>query len=185
MPGRKSRRIPHTPPGVIGDALEEGVSIRRPDGASEGRMDRVDVRGAAGRARCGAGARRMRGRPECAGSGRHAGDRRSPSSTATTTSPSCWPAKAPSVNLADRTGATPLYSAVDMHTLVTSFGRPELPRAVTDGSVGAARMLLAHGANPERAAQDEGAEAHIPGRATRGWPKARRRSCARPRPAMS
>jgi ankyrin repeat protein len=30
---------------------------------------------------------------------------------------------------------------------VTSFGRPELPRAVTDGSVGAAKMLIAHRAN--------------------------------------
>ena len=56
--------------------------------------------------------------------------------------------KGANVNLADRTGATPLYSAVDMHTLVTSFGRPDLPRAVSEGSVGAAKMLLAHGADP-------------------------------------
>jgi ankyrin repeat protein len=56
-------------------------------------------------------------------------------------------ARGADVNVADRTGATPLYSAVDMHTLVTSFGRPELPRAVTEGSVGAAKMLIARGAN--------------------------------------
>ena len=32
--------------------------------------------------------------------------------------------KGANVNLADRTGTTPLYSAVDMHTMPTTFGRP-------------------------------------------------------------
>ena len=58
--------------------------------------------------------------------------------------------KGADLNRSDRTGVTPLYAAVDMHTLVTSFGRPELPREVTEGSVDAARMLLAHGADPNR-----------------------------------
>ena len=53
------------------------------------------------------------------------------------------------VNVADRTGATPLYSAVDMHTLASSFGRPDLPHPAVGGSVEAVRMLLAHGADPD------------------------------------
>jgi ankyrin repeat protein len=56
-------------------------------------------------------------------------------------------ARGADVNVADRTGATPLYSAVDMHTLVTSFGRPELSHAMTAGSVDAAKMLIARGAD--------------------------------------
>ena len=143
----KVTAYPHTPPGVIGDALEEGYSYVGqtvlPRGgwtalmyaARQGALD-----AARALAECGAdlNAHDPDGTPR---------DRRSPSSTATTTSPSCWPAKARTSTVADRTGATPLYSAVDMHTLVTSFGRPELPRAVTEGSVGTAKMLIAHGAN--------------------------------------
>ncbi len=52
------------------------------------------------------------------------------------------------VNLADRTGMTPLYAAVDMHTMPSSYGRPAPSPQVIDGSVDAARMLLAHGAGP-------------------------------------
>jgi ankyrin repeat protein len=51
-------------------------------------------------------------------------------------------------NLADRTGMTPLYAAVDMHTMPASYGRPAPSPRVINGSVDAARMLLAHGANP-------------------------------------
>jgi hypothetical protein len=51
-------------------------------------------------------------------------------------------------NLADSKGMTPLYAAVDMHTLATTFGRPDPPRTVIEGSVGAISMLLAHGADP-------------------------------------
>jgi len=58
--------------------------------------------------------------------------------------------KGADVNQPDRMGATPLYSAVDMHTLTTSFGRPALTRAETDGSVGIATLLLAHGADTNR-----------------------------------
>ena len=63
-------------------------------------------------------------------------------------------AKGASVNLGDRTGATPLYSAVDMHTMPTSFGRPELTPTVIEGSVGAVKMLLAHGADPNARLKD-------------------------------
>jgi ankyrin repeat protein len=52
------------------------------------------------------------------------------------------------INLADRTGMTPLYAAVDMHTMPSSYGRPAPSPQVIDGSVGAARMLLTHGADP-------------------------------------
>lgn len=51
------------------------------------------------------------------------------------------------VNLADRTGMTPLYAAVDLHTMPSSYGRPAPSPQVIDGSVDAARMLLAHGAD--------------------------------------
>ena len=51
-------------------------------------------------------------------------------------------------NVADIKGMTPLYAAVDVHTLATTFGRPDPPRTVTDGSIDAVRRLLAAGANP-------------------------------------
>ena len=41
-----------------------------------------------------------------------------------------------------------------MHTMPTSFGRPELPAAVIEGSVGAVKMLLAHGADPNARLKD-------------------------------
>jgi ankyrin repeat protein len=52
-------------------------------------------------------------------------------------------------NLADIKGMTPLYAAVDMHTLPTTFGRPDPPPMVKAGAVDAAKMLLAHGARPD------------------------------------
>jgi uncharacterized protein len=51
-------------------------------------------------------------------------------------------------NLADIKGMTPLYAAVDMHTIGNNFGRPYPTHDVIEGSVGAVRMLLKHGANP-------------------------------------
>jgi len=51
-------------------------------------------------------------------------------------------------NLADRTGMTPLYAAVDLHTMQLGFGRPDPPPAVVAGSVDIVKALLAHGANP-------------------------------------
>jgi ankyrin repeat protein len=142
----KVTAYPHTPPGVIGDALEEGYSYVGqtvlPRGgwtalmyaARQGALDAAQAL-----AECGADV-----------------NVQDPDGTPAITFAvinghydlaELLAAKGANVNLADRTGATPLYSAVDMHTLVTSFGRPELPRAVADGSVGAAKMLIAHGAN--------------------------------------
>ena len=54
-------------------------------------------------------------------------------------------------NLPDKTGMTALYAAVDMHTVAFTFGRPDPTREVLDGAVGAIRTLLSHGANPNAA----------------------------------
>jgi len=140
---------PHTPPGVIGDALEEGYSYVGqtvlPRGgwtalmyaARQGSLD-------AARALAESGADVNIADPDG-----------TPALTFAIINGHYDVAallvdKGADVNQPDRTGATPLYSAVDMHTLQTSFGRPELTRVVTDGSVGAAKMLLAHGADPNR-----------------------------------
>jgi ankyrin repeat protein len=50
-------------------------------------------------------------------------------------------------DIADIKGMTPLYAAVDMHTLGDTFGRPYPPKQVIDGSLDAARLLLAAGAD--------------------------------------
>ncbi|HUK32803.1 MAG TPA: ankyrin repeat domain-containing protein, partial [Vicinamibacterales bacterium] len=140
---------PHTPPGVIGDALEEDVSYVGqtvlPRGgwtalmyaARQGALD-------AARALVQAGASLNLADPDG-----------TPALTFAIINghydvATLLVKSGADVNQPDRTGATPLYSAVDMHTLVTSFGRPELTRAVTDGSLDAAKMLLAHGADPNR-----------------------------------
>ena len=51
-------------------------------------------------------------------------------------------------NLADIKGMTPLYSAIDMHTLGDTFGRPYPAPPVIEGSIPVVKMLLARGANP-------------------------------------
>ena len=50
-------------------------------------------------------------------------------------------------NVGDIKGMTPLYAAVDMHTIGDTFGRPYPVKAVIDGSLDAARMLIKGGAN--------------------------------------
>ena len=145
----KVTAYPHTPPGVIGDALEEGYSYVGqtvlPRGgwtalmyaARQGALD-------AARALAESGADLRSADPDG-----------TPALTFAIINghydlAALLIEKGADVNQPDRTGATPLYSAVDMHTLVTSFGRPELPRAITEGSVPMAKTLLAHGANPDR-----------------------------------
>ena len=56
--------------------------------------------------------------------------------------------KGADVNLADRVGMTPLYAAVDMHSLASTFGRPDLPPSVVASTLDVIRMLLAAGADP-------------------------------------
>ncbi len=141
---------PHTPPGVVGDAVEEGYSYVGqtvlPKGgwtalmyaARQGAIDAV-------RALTEAGADLNVADPDG-----------TPAITFAIINGHYDVAafladKGADVNQPDRTGATPLYSAVDMHTLQTSFGRPELTRAVFDGALGAAKMLIAHGADPNSA----------------------------------
>jgi ankyrin repeat protein len=51
-------------------------------------------------------------------------------------------------NIADRTGMTPLYAAVDLHTMQLGFGRPDPRPSVVAGSVDMVKALLAHGADP-------------------------------------
>jgi ankyrin repeat protein len=142
----KVTAYPHTPPGVIGDALEEGYSYVGQTVLPRGgwsalmfaaRQGALDAAKALAESRADLNAQDPDGTPAITFAiinGHY--------------DVAEWlAAKGADVNVADRTGATPLYSAVDMHTLVTSFGRPELPRATTDGSVDAAKMLIAHGAN--------------------------------------
>jgi ankyrin repeat protein len=142
----KVTAYPHTPPGVIGDALEEGYSY-----VGQTVLPRGGWTALMYAARQGA-IDAARALADC-GADLNAQD---PDGTPAITFAiinghydvaEMLAAKGANVNVSDRTGATPLYSAVDMHTLVTSFGRPELPRAVSDASVGAAKMLIAHGAN--------------------------------------
>jgi ankyrin repeat protein len=51
-------------------------------------------------------------------------------------------------NIGDRTGMTPLYAAVDLHTMQLGFGRPDPPPSIVAGSVDMVNALLAHGADP-------------------------------------
>jgi len=141
---------PHTPPGVIGDALEEGYSY-----VGQTVLPRGGWTALMYAARQGA-IDAARALVECGADMKAADPDGTPALTFAIINGHYGVAalladKGADVNQADRTGATPLYSAVDMHTLQTSFGRPVLTRDVTDGSVGAAKMLLAHGADPNKA----------------------------------
>jgi ankyrin repeat protein len=142
----KVTAYPHTPPGVIGDALEEGYSY-----VGQTVLPRGGWTALMYAARQGA-LDAARALAECGADLNGQDPDGTPSITFAIINghydvAELLATKGANVNVSDRTGATPLYSAVDMHSLVTSFGRPELPRAVTDGSVGVARMLIAHGAN--------------------------------------
>jgi uncharacterized protein len=139
--------FPHTPPGVIGDALEEGVSYvgqtvlpkggwtalmyaarqgavqaatALADGGAD--LDATDPDGATALA--------------LAVINGHAGVVR------------LLLARGANPNIADRTGMTPLYAAVDLHTMQLGFGRPDPPPSTIAGSVEMVETLLAKGADP-------------------------------------
>jgi ankyrin repeat protein len=146
----KVTAYPHTPPGVIGDALEEGYSYVGQTVLPKGGWTALMYAARQGATDA------ARALVESGANPNVADQDGTPALTFAIINghydiASMLVEKGADVNQPDRTGATPLYSAVDMHTLVTSFGRPELPRAVTEGSVDAAKMLLAHGANPNAA----------------------------------
>ena len=145
----KATAYPHTPPGVIGDALEEGYSYVGQTVLPKGGWTALMYAARQGAIDA------ARALVDCGANLNLADQDGTPALTFAIINghydlAELLVEKGADVNQADRTGATPLYSAVDMHTLVTSFGRPELPRPVTDGSVGAAKLLLAHGADPNK-----------------------------------
>ncbi len=145
----KVTTYPHTPPGVIGDALEEGYSYVGQTVLPKGGWTALMYAARQG------GLDAARALADCGANLNLADPDGTPPLTFAIINGHYDVAmllieKGADVNQPDRTGATPLYSAVDMHTLVTSFGRPELPRAVTEGSIAMAKALLAHGADPNK-----------------------------------
>jgi ankyrin repeat protein len=139
--------FPHTPPGVIGDPLEEGSSYVGQTVLPKGSWTALMYA-----ARQGA-----RGAVAALADARADLDATDPDgSTALTLAAINGHAdvvallleRGANPNLADRTGMTPLYAAVDLHTMQLGFGRPDPPSAVVAGSVDMVKGLLAHGADP-------------------------------------
>lgn len=145
--------FPHTPPAVIGDALEEGMSYIGQSPLPKGGWTALMYAAREGAVDAAA---------ELAGA--HA--------DLNVTDPDGTSAlefaiinghydvakvlvdKGADPNLPDRSGMTPLYAAVDMHTLGSTFGRPDPPLTVIDGSVEMVRYLLAHGADANARLKD-------------------------------
>jgi ankyrin repeat protein len=144
---------PHTPPGVIGDKVEEGYSYVGQSVLPKGGWTALIYASRQGAADAAAALTTAGADPNLVDP-----DGSSPLMFAIINGhddiASALAGSGADVNLPDRTGATPLYLAVDMHTLPTSFGRPDLPLPVVEGSLGTIRMLLAHGANPNARLKD-------------------------------
>ena len=139
--------FPHTPPGVIGDPLEDGVSYVGQTVLPKGGWTAVMYAArqgaeAAVAALAEAGADLNATDPDGA----------TPLALAVINGHArvamLLLARRADPNLADRTGMTPLYAAVDLHTVQLGFGRPDPPPATIAGSVEMVKALLAHGANP-------------------------------------
>lgn len=139
--------FPHTPPGVIGDALEEGTSYVGqtvlPKGSWTALMyaARQGAREAV-RALAEAKASLDTADPDGATALALAAINGHAEVVALLLESGANP------NPGDRTGMTPLYAAVDLHTMQLGFGRPDPPPSVVAGSVEMVKTLLAHGANP-------------------------------------
>ena len=154
--------FPHTPPGVIGDALEEGVSYVGQTVLPKGGWTAVmyaarQGAGEAVAALADAGADLNATDPDGA----------TPLALAVINGharvAALLLARGADPNIADRTGMTPLYAAVDLHTMQLGFGRPDPPPATIAGSVEMVKALLAHGAESQRPAHRPCAEAGVYG----------------------
>jgi uncharacterized protein len=140
-------RFPHTPPAVIGDALEEGMSYIGQSALPKGGWTALMYAAregslAAGKMLAESGADLNVTDPDGTSGLEYAIINGHYDVAKMLLDKGADP------NLADRAGMTPLYAAVDMHTLASTFGRPDLTRAVAEGSVDMVRSLLAHKADP-------------------------------------
>jgi ankyrin repeat protein len=139
--------FPHTPPGVIGDPLEEGSSYVGQTVLPKGSWTplmyaaRQGARDAAA-ALADAGADLNATDPDGSTALALAAINGHASVVALLLDKGADP------NVADRTGMTPLYAAVDLHTMQLGFGRPDPPPSVVAGSVDMIKALLARGADP-------------------------------------
>jgi uncharacterized protein len=139
--------FPHTPPGVIGDPLEEGSSYVGQSVLPKGHWTALMYASRQG-------ARSAVAALAEAGADLDATDPDGSTALALATINghadvvALLLEKGANPNLADRTGMTPLYAAVDLHTMQLGFGRPDPPPAVVAGSVEMVKALLAHRADP-------------------------------------
>ena len=139
--------FPHTPPGVIGDPLEEGSSYVGQTVLPKGGWTALMYAARQG-------ARNAVAALAESGADLNAADPdgSTPLALAAINGHAAVVSllleKGADPNAGDRTGMTPLYAAVDLHTMQLGFGRPDPPPAVVAGSVDMVQALLAHGANP-------------------------------------
>jgi uncharacterized protein len=140
-------RYPHTPPAVVGDALEEGVSYVGQTVLPKG--DWTPLMYAARQGALSAARVLIEARADL--------NLTDPDGTSALMFgivnghydvAELLLERGADPNLPDRTGMTPLYAAVDMHTLAFTFGRPDLPHATVEATVGMIRTLLSYGADP-------------------------------------
>ncbi|HEY6509300.1 MAG TPA: ankyrin repeat domain-containing protein [Vicinamibacterales bacterium] len=139
--------FPHTPPGVIGDALEEGNSYVGqtvlPRGGWTALMYAArQGSSAAITALADGGADLNVADPDGTTALGFAAINAHAEAAALLLKRGANP------NLGDRAGMTPLYAAVDLHTMQFGFGRPNLSPTQVAASVDMVKALLAHGADP-------------------------------------
>ncbi len=139
--------FPHTPPGVIGDALEEGNSYVGQTVLPRGGWTALMYAARQG-------SRAAIGALVDAGADLNGAD---PDGTtalgfavinAHADAAELLLTRGANPNIGDRTGMTPLYAAVDLHTMQFGFGRPNLSPNQVAASVDIVKALLAHGADP-------------------------------------
>ena len=157
----KVTNYPHTQNGVLLDGLEEGVSYVGQTVLPRGGWSAVMYAAREGATRRRACARRCRRRPEPHRSRRHLRAHHRDHQRPLGHGVGCSIEKGADLNLADIKGMTPLYAAVDMHTLGDTFGRPYPAPPVIEGSVPIVKMLLARGANPNASAEGPDPQARL------------------------